>query len=370
MEVNFQFSQLNLFVIVFILCYGYVLSYPKDMGCSTYSMAVGTKMSPDMCSKNCLTFADGSRTMTVKNSAGAVYTNGGQFIPGETLSITLSSVSGYYLFGTSAGAFQAVKGMTFVVGCTNRIWANQKAYTALLTAPQSGSVTIEVNWATNAVDVSVGASVTLTAQAAASTLAPVSVAPIISPTAAPTLPPSLAPVTAKPTLRPTSFPSYSGPQSVAPTSPTRTPTTSRPIVPSAKPTSAPTLVPTLAPSSLPTTSKPTLSPTTYTPTLRPTTYRPSPATDAPSIAPLKPSAAPVVSTAPVQGGLSANSSPAVEFSTQAQLIGMLVGLIGGGIFLIAGAVYLSYLAENKVKNQAAIKTSTGLNAPKDAIILN
>ena len=106
MEVNFPFSNLRFFVFAFILCYGYVLSYPKDMGCSTYSMAVGTKMSPDMCSTNCNTFADGSRTMTVKNSAGTVYTTGGKFIPGETLSITLSSISGYYLFGTSAGTFQ------------------------------------------------------------------------------------------------------------------------------------------------------------------------------------------------------------------------------------------------------------------------
>ena len=171
-----------------------------------------------------------SYSINVKRGSASI-ADGGEYIPGETLSISLSSNPSQYAIEMTGGA-------TFESGgkCQNKRKDNGGG-SVTMPSVGSGAVTIKAVAGTGQYStVNMLPSITLTEQQSPSPTPQPSAAPTPQPSAAPTPQPSAAPTTAP------SGPSYA---------------------PSAQPTS-PTPNPTLRPTPTPTTSQPTSTPTNST----------------------------------------------------------------------------------------------------------
>lgn len=159
-----------------------------------------------------------SRTVQVKRGS-TVITSGSSYIPGESLTILLSSTSGEYVFETNIG--------TFTSGSCNRFTSNN-GVTATLVLPKSGSGTVSIKaaYATKYGTVSLTSTITLVEGIISSntpsskpTLIPTTVSPTIKPSTTPTY--LIGAPTPNPTSpKPSSYPTSSSPSSISTYSPT------------------------------------------------------------------------------------------------------------------------------------------------------
>jgi hypothetical protein len=155
-------------------------SYYMLQSCST-SLTTGTKIMGSSASS-------GSETVSLKRSDGTILTSGGNFWPGETLTVTLSNVnqlrSDGYVYQVSGAVFT---GRTTGCGSTRSTSSNPT-----VTMPSSGTVSIWAGYAYGQSTVYITSQVTLTE---AHTQFPTAT-PVQNPTLKPTQPtcaPSPAP---------------------------------------------------------------------------------------------------------------------------------------------------------------------------------
>ena len=185
-------------------------SYMSSSYCST-QLTAGTKIMGSSVKTST------TRTVSVLRN-GVALASGANYVPGESLTVTISSASNEFVYQTDTGKF--VGG-----GCTGSVRIAGSA-TATLTAPASGALNIFGGWATGQSTVYLTNTVSLADPNSGSTTTSV-------PTLAPASSPTNAPVTSKPTtVGQTNFPTLK-PVSSAPSVanvPTAVPTVATVII--------------------------------------------------------------------------------------------------------------------------------------------
>ena len=209
--------QLLIGFLFFQVCY----SYPESLSCGT-SLSVGTRIMGNAVQSST------QRSAIVKRGSINL-SNGANYFPAETLTVSLSDTSGEFIFQISSGSF--VNGI-----CSNNLRIIPSGSSSVtVTMPSSGIVTIKVAWASSHSVVRTN-DFTLNPSAISTTAI----------TSTPTLLPT--------TTVPTSTPTIVGEPSICPSGPSVIPTYSATTTPTAKPTSSPTATLTRIPSLLPTNS--------------------------------------------------------------------------------------------------------------------
>jgi hypothetical protein len=233
---------------------GIVSAHPNLLPCTRTLTAGTTIMAGPAVSSS-------SRSVVIMRGSTAL-ASGDAYLPGETLTVSISTTGGEYVF-------EALGGAAFASGtCTSTRSPIDKAGTLVM--PSSGTVTVKVAWATQYGIVSISDMVTLVAGGASPTASPTQVpvatptnAPVASPSAIPTFAPSQAP-SFLPTFTPSEPPTHA--PTLQPTaavgSPTAQPTTGAPTsIPTARPSGAPSNIPTAGPSTIGPTALPSEAPT-------------------------------------------------------------------------------------------------------------
>eukprot|EP01038_Epipyxis_sp_PR26KG_P004332 gene4332-6133_t len=185
-----------------------------------------------------------TRTLVIKRGSTTL-TSGASYVAGESLTVSISSTSGEYLFEASNAQFSSGS-------CTDNVRiANSNG--ATLVMPTSGTVLIRAGWTTSYTTVNIISDFTLVAATTSS--------PSYSPSSAPTAISSLRPTTNLPTITPTGLPS------VTLGSPTAAPSIQTTMSPTIAVTNIPTTYPSRNPTVLTTSAIPSSAPTPSTATL-------------------------------------------------------------------------------------------------------